>query len=103
MAITTRLMPAVITASAQGASTPGMRAGFEIEVERCAARAFAGLLDGQHLGMLPAFVSVRAAANDLARRLTITAPTQGFGDASAMPSPGKLQRLLHELLVAYCL
>ena len=51
-----------------GTGASNVRAGFQVQIERGAARTLAGLFQRQHLGVLQAVVSVEAAADDLARR-----------------------------------
>ena len=49
-----------------GTGAADMRAGFEIDIERRAARSLAGFFHRQHFCVLPLFVGVRAATDDLA-------------------------------------
>ncbi len=103
MAAKTRFTPGCDHCVRARPGTANMRARFEIQVQRGATRSLTGFFQRQHLGVLLLFVGVCAATDDLA-----TFGDQHGADTRIRRSqrhalPGKLQRLLHELLVASCL
>ena len=67
-----------------GAGAAGGAAGFEGDVERCAARFFAGFFQRDDFGVVAAIVGVEAFADD-AVIFDDDAPTIGLGCARAVP------------------
>ncbi len=94
MAATTRFTPGCDHRIGAGTGASGMRAGFEIEIQRCAARAVAGLFERQHLGMLQPVVGMGAAANDLALRVDNHRADTRIGRGQRDSASRQLQRFL---------
>jgi hypothetical protein len=77
-----------------------MAARFQVQVQSCAPRSLTGLRNRQHLGVLAAFVGMRAPADDLALRSHKYRTHTRVGRSQRYSLASELQRLLHELLVA---
>ena len=86
-------MPAAMTASAHGGVVAVVRARLERDVERRAARALAGRLERDDLGVRAAVPLVPALADDLAVADDDGAD-DGFGYASSAAALGQLERPL---------
>jgi hypothetical protein len=81
---------------------PDMRTWFEIQKKRRAARSLTSLFQRQRLCVLPPFVDMCSAANDLATLSHHHGAYAWVRRRQRHALPGKFQRLLHELLVSRC-
>src|SRR5437879_2048844 len=68
-----------------------VRAGFEVNVESCATRPFACLLESQNLGVLYSFISVRALACNCAATIHNDCAYTGIGRSQPNALARKIQ------------